>query len=133
MQNSNNEPNVESLKLRGRRAIEIEHKNKFKEDETRIDIKISNIYKVDLEEAQDIHINYHSDRIFLLLMGRAKKNGMTDSMFIDRIKNMNIYECALRVAQGKLIEMAAVDLLYKELCQTENEGSGQDRYISFYG
>ena len=133
MQNSNNEPNVESLKLRGRRAIEIEHKNKFKEDETRIDIKISNIYKVDLEEAQDIHINYHSDRIFCLLMGRAKKNGMTDSIFIDRIKNMNIYECALRVAQGKLIEMAAVDLLYKELCEEENKGSGQDRYINFYG
>ena len=132
MQNSNNESNVESLKLRGRSAIEIEHKNKFKEDETRIDIKISNIYRVDLEEAKDIHINYHSDRILLLLMGRAKKNGMTDSMFVDRIKNMNIYECALRVAQGELIEMAAVDLLYKELCEEFN-GNIPDRYINFYG
>jgi hypothetical protein len=132
MQNSNNESNVESLKLRGRSAIEIEHKNKFKEDETRIDIKISNIYRVDLEEAKDIHINYHSDRILLLLMGRAKKNGMTDSMFVDRIKNMNIYECALRVAQGELIEMAAVDLLYKELCEEFN-GNVPDRYINFYG
>src|SRR5215212_4530146 len=117
MQNSNNESNVESLKLRGRSAIEIEHKNKFKEDETRIDIKISNIYRVDLEEAKDIHINYHSDRILFLLMGRANKN---------------IYECALRVAQGELIEMAAVDLLYKELCQEFN-GNVQDRYINFYG
>ena len=132
MQNSNNESNVESLKLRGRNAIEIEHKNKFKEDETRIDIKISNIYRVDLEEAKDIHINYHLDRILFLLMGRAKKNGMTDSMFVDRIKNMNIYECALRVAQGELIEMAAVDLLYKELCEEFN-GNVPDRYINFYG
>ena len=132
MQNSNNESNVESLKLRGRSAIEIEHKNKFKEDETRIDIKISNIYRVDLEEAKDIHINYHSDRILFLLMGRAKKNGMTDSMFVDRIKNMNIYECALRVAQGELIEMTAVDLLYKELCEEFN-GNVPDRYINFYG
>jgi hypothetical protein len=133
MQNSNDEPNVESLKLRGRRAIDVEHKNKLKEDETRIDIKISDIYTVDLEEARDIHINYHSDRIFFLLMGRAKKNGMTDSMFVDRIKNMNIYECALSVAQGELIEMAAVDLLYKELCEKESKGSRQDRYINFYG
>ena len=132
MQNSNNKPNVESLKLRGRSAIEIEHKNKFKEDEKRIDSKISNIYRVDLEEAKDIHINYHLDRIFFLLMGRAKKNGMTDSMFVDSIKNMNVYEFALRVAQGELIEMAAVELLYRELCE-EISGNGQDRYINFYG
>jgi hypothetical protein len=133
MQNSNDEPNVESLKLRGRRAIDIEHKNKFKEDETRINIKISDIYRVDLEEAKDIHINYHSDRIFFLLMARAKKNGMTDSMFVDRVKNMNIYECALSVAQGELIEMAAVDLLYEELCEQEIKGTRQDRYNNFYG
>lgn len=133
MQNSNDEPNVESLKLRGRRAIDIEHKNKFKEDETRINIKISDIYRVDIEEARDIHINYHSGRIFFLLMARAKKNGMTDSMFVDRVKNMNIYECALSVAQGELIEMAAVDLLYEELCEQEIKGTRQDRYNNFYG
>jgi hypothetical protein len=133
MQNSNDEPNVESLKLRGRRAIDIEHKNKFKEDETRINIKISDIYRVDTEEAKDIHINYHSGRIFFLLMARAKKNGMTDSMFVDRVKNMNIYECALSVAQGELIEMAAVDLLYEELCEQEIKGTRQDRYNNFYG
>src|SRR5919106_6789142 len=121
MQNSNNESNVESLKLRGRNAIEIEHKNKFKEDETRIDIKISNIYRVDLEEAKDIHINYHSDRILFFLLGRAKKSGMTDSMFVDRVKNLDIYEHASMVAQGELIEMAAVDVLYKELCEAESK------------
>ena len=101
--------------------------------ETRINIKISDIYRVDLEEAKDIHINYHSGRIFFLLSARAKKNGMTDSMFIDRVKNMNIYECALSVAQGELIEMAAVDLLYEELCEQESKGTRQDRYNSFYG
>jgi hypothetical protein len=45
---------------------------------------------------------------------------------------MNINEFALRVAQGELIEMAAVELLYKELCE-EISGNGQDRYINFYG
>jgi hypothetical protein len=133
MQNSNNEPNVESLKLRGRRAIEVEHKNKLKEDETRITIKISNIYRVDLEEAKDIHINYHSDRIIFFLMDRAKKNGMIYSMFVDKLRNMSIYEYALKVAQGELVEMAAVDLLYKELCKEENKGRREDRYINFYG
>jgi NADH:ubiquinone oxidoreductase subunit F (NADH-binding) len=88
---------------------------------------------VDIEEAKDIHINYHSGRIFFLLMARAKKNGMTDSMFVDRVKNMNIYECALSVAQGELIEMAAVDLLYEELCEQESKGTRQDRYNNFYG
>jgi hypothetical protein len=132
MQNPNNESNIKSLKLRGRRAIDIEHKNKLKEDETRINTKISNIYKVDLEEAKDIHINYHSDRIFFFVRDRAKKNGMTDSMFMERIKNTNIYEYAFRVSQGELIEMAAIDLLYKELCQ-EEKGIREDRYINFYG
>jgi hypothetical protein len=32
MQNSNDEPNAKSLKLRGRRAVDIEHRNKVKED-----------------------------------------------------------------------------------------------------
>ncbi len=106
MQNSNNDSNVESLKLRGRRAVDLEHRNKVKEDEIRINIKISDIYSVDLEEAKDIHINYHLDRILFFLMGRAKKNGMTDSMFVDRVKNLDIYEHASMVAQGELIEMA---------------------------
>jgi hypothetical protein len=29
--------------------------------------------------------------------------------------------------------MAAVDLLYKELCEQESKGTIQDRYNSFYG
>ena len=134
MQNSNDEPNVKSLKLRGRRAVDVEHRNKVKEDEVRINAKISNIYNVDLEEAKDIHINYHSDRILFFLLGRAKKSGMTDSMFVDRVKNLDIYEHASMVAQGELIEMAAVDVLYKELCEAESRGgSREDRYINFYG
>jgi hypothetical protein len=58
---------------------------------------------------------------------------MTDSMFVDRVKNLDIYEHASMVAQGELIEMAAVDVLYKELCEAESKGSREDRYINFYG
>ena len=121
MQNSNDEPNVKSLKLRGRRAVDVEHRNKVKEDEVRINVIISNLYNVDLEEAKDIHINYHSDRIVFFLLGRAKKSGMTDSMFVDRVKNLDIYEHASMVAQGELIEMAAVDVLYKEYVRQKVE------------
>jgi hypothetical protein len=133
MQNSNDDHNIKSLKLRGRRAVDVEHRNKVKEDEIRINSKIAEIYSVKFEEAKDIHINYHSDRILFFLMGRAKKNGMTDSMFFDRVKNLDIYEHASMVAQGELIEMAAVDVLYKELCEAEGKGSREDRYINFYG
>jgi hypothetical protein len=133
MQNSNDDHNIKSLKLRGRRAVDVEHRNKVKEDEIRINSKIAEIYSVEFEEAKDIHINYHSDRILFFLMGRAKKNGMTDSMFFDRVKNLDIYEHASMVAQGELIEMAAVDVLYKELCEAESKGSREDRYINFYG
>ena len=87
MQNSNNDSNVESLKLRGRRAVDLEHRNKVKEDEIRINIKISDIYSVDLEEEKDIHINYNLDRILFFLITIAKKNIMTYSMFVDREKN----------------------------------------------
>jgi hypothetical protein len=38
---------------------------------------------------------------------------------------------------GELIEMAAVDLLYKQLSDTQNENAvnriREDRYINFYG
>jgi hypothetical protein len=133
MQNPKDEPDAASLKLRGRRAIDMEHKNKLKEDEMRINSKISRIYNVDLEEAKDIHVNYHIDRIIFLLMHRAKKNGMIDSMFIDKTKNLDVYKYASMITQGELLEMAAVDVLYKKLCNVESIGSREDRYINFYG
>ena len=43
----------------------------------------------------------------------------------------NIIEHAYGVSQGEMIEMAAVDKLYKELCSLEY-GAEEDRYISFY-
>jgi hypothetical protein len=52
-------------------------------------------------------------------------------MFQNRISNTNIIEHAYGVSQGEMIEMAAVDKLYKELCSQEY-GAEEDRYISFY-
>jgi hypothetical protein len=140
MQNPNNDSdptNVEPSKLRGKSAIDISHKNILKEDEKRINIKISNLYGVDLDEAKEIHINYHLQRIFSLLLERAKKQGMTEYTFLDKARDLDVQEFAYQVSMGELIEMAAVDLLYKQLCIIQNNkissnGIKEDRYISFY-
>ena len=143
MQNPNNNgnnsdhTNIESTKLRGKSAIDISHKSILKEDEKRINIKISDIYGVDLDEAKEIHINYHLQRIFSLLLERVKKQGMTESLFVDIVRDLDIQEFAYQVSMGELIEMAAIDLLYKRLCEIQNNnfsnsGLREDRYINFY-
>jgi hypothetical protein len=143
MQNPNNNgnnsdpTNIESTKLRGKSAIDISHKSILKEDEKRINSKISDIYGVDLDEAKEIHINYHLQRIFSLLLERVKKQGMTESLFVDIVRDLDVQEFAYQVSMGELIEMAAIDLLYKRLCEIQNNnfsnsGLREDRYINFY-
>ena len=134
--NNNNYTNTEPSKLRGKSAIEMLHKSISKEDEKMMNLKISDIYQVDLEEAKEIHTNYHSHRICSLLLDRSKKHGMTESTFVDKIKCLDFQEYAYQVSIGELIEMAAVDLLYKGLCDAQTDDAGrrrEDRYINFYG
>ena len=120
---------------RGRIALDLEHENILEEDERRIDIRICILYGVEAEEAKEIHTNYHSNRLYFLLRDRARKHGMTESTFLERLKSLNIYHYAYIVSRGQLMEMAAVDVLYKGLCNSEyNEANNfDDRYISFYG
>ncbi|MGB8936635.1 MAG: hypothetical protein WCC17_16200 [Candidatus Nitrosopolaris sp.] len=117
---------------RGRIALDLEHENISKEDERRIDTRICILYGVEAEEAKEIHTNYHSHRLYLLLRDRARKHGMTESTFLERLKSLNIYHFAYIVSQGQLMEMAAVDVLYKGLYNSEYKDP-DDRYISFYG
>jgi hypothetical protein len=135
MENDKNEPNGESMKLRGRMAISIEHQNiSASQEEKRLNNKISEMYGVDSDEAIDIHVNYHSDRISAFLLRRARKSGMLESMFFKRLNNLNTIGYAYSVAQGELLEMAAVDILYKQLCNLHNNDQPlDDRYVSFYG
>jgi hypothetical protein len=129
-----NDPNSESLKSKGRTAINIQHKNIAAQEEKRLNHKISEMYGVDSDEAIDIHVNYHLDRISAFLLKRARKNGMVESMFYKRLNNLNAIGYAYSVAQGELIEMAAVDILYKQLCNLDNDDTpSDDRYINFYG
>jgi hypothetical protein len=143
MQNPDNNSNngdptdVEPSKLRGKSAINILHKSILKEDEKRVNGKISNIYGVELDEAKEIHTNYHLQRIFSLLLERAKKQGMMESLFVDKVRDLDVQEFAYQVSMGELIEMAAIDLLYKQLCEIQNNMISnnvirEDRYINFY-
>ena len=62
---------------------------------------------------------------------------MTESLFVDKVRDLDIQEFAYQVSMGELIEMAAIDLLYKRLCEIQNNnfsnsGLREDRYINFY-
>ncbi|HYA82880.1 MAG TPA: hypothetical protein VEH06_05440 [Candidatus Bathyarchaeia archaeon] len=116
---------------RGRAALDLEHENISGEDERRMDTRICIMYGVEADEAKDIHTNYHSNRLYSLLRDRARKHGMIESTFLERLKSLNVYHYAQLVSQGRLMEMAAVDVLYKGLYISEYYQD--DRYISFYG
>lgn len=130
-----NSHNHSKSQQRGRIALDLEHENILEEDERRIDTKICILYGVEAEEAKEIHANYHSDRLYFLLRDRARKHGMTESTFLEKLESLNFYSYANMVSRGQLMEMAAVDILYKGLCNSENNGRNNldDRYISFYG
>ena len=134
MKDSNDYPETSTVKLRGKTAIDSAHKNTSIEDERRITNRISDIYGVTKEEASDIHTNYHQGRIRNILRQRAKGQGMRDSIFEENMRRLNIIKYALSISRGELIEMAAGDILFKELSdmQNKNEGMSDDRYFNFY-
>jgi hypothetical protein len=115
---------------KGKAALDIEHLGITSDDEKRMNDRITRIYGVDENEASEIHANYHYSRIFSLLFNRARNHGMTQPMFVDRIKNTNIFDQAYLVSRGELIEMAAVDLLYRQLCiSADKQYAVDDRYL----
>jgi len=119
---------------RGKTALDIEHRNILEVDEKRIDLRICALYGVNVEEAIEIHRNYHLQRIYILLKDRATKHGMTESTYLERLESLNLHYYASLVSRGELIENAAVDVLYKGLTPWKNDSTYlDDRYNSFYG
>ena len=121
----------DAKKLRGRSAILAAHDDITSEDEVRLDAIISNLYGVDIDEAVDIHLNYHVDRILAALGRRGEKKGIKDNIFAERLQHLDISGAAYQVAKGKLTEATAIDALFRTLQPTENYGK-DDRYLSFY-
>ena len=119
-------------KPRGRAAIQAAHGGVTSEDEARLDLMISDLYGVDDDEAAEIHLNYHLDRLIAALVRRCTEKGIRPDTIADQIRYLNVSGAADQVAKGKLSEAAAVDALFRTLIAMENQGK-DDRYISFYG
>ena len=119
-------------KPRGRSAIQAAHGGVTSEDEARLDLMISDLYGVDNDEAAEIHLNYHIDRMLAALAGRCEQRGIRSESIADRLSYLNVSAAANQVVKGKLSEAAAIDSLFRSLQATENQDR-DDRYINFYG
>ncbi len=123
----------DAKKPRGRSAIEAAHGNVTSEDEARLDLMISDLYGVDSDEAAEIHLNYHLDRMLTAIARRCAEKGITSNNTIaDRLRYLDFSGAAYQVAKGRLSEAAAVDALFRSLRAIENQDR-DDRYINFYG
>jgi len=119
-------------KPRGRSAIQAAHGGVTSEDEARLDLMISDLYGVDGEEAAEIHLNYHLDRLVGGLIRRCSEKGVRTDTIPDRIRYLKVSGFADQVAKGKLSEAAAIDALFRSIRAMENQAK-DDRYINFYG
>ncbi len=119
-------------KPRGRSAIQAAHGGVTSEDEARLDIMISDLYGVDSDEAAEIHLNYHVDRMLVALARRCAEKGIRSNAISDRLRYLDVSGAAYQVAKGRLSEAAAIDALFRSLRAMEDQNR-DDRYISFYG
>ena len=89
------------------------------------------------EQTSILHRGPEGTRVEVLasLEKRARENGMKRETLVERAQYLDIMGTAREVAKGKLLETAAVDVLFRSLSTMENRSdpSGQDRYINFYG
>jgi hypothetical protein len=122
----------DAKKLRGRSAIQAAHDGITGEDEARLDAIISNLYGVKIDEAEDIHLNYHVDRILAILARRSGEKGIKSNMLAERLQRLDLSGAAYQVAKGKLTEPGAIDALFRALAAMEGADK-HDRYVSFYG
>ena len=121
----------DAKKSRGRSAIQAAHGGVTSEDEARLDLVISDLYEVDSDEAAEIHLNYHVDRLLAALARRCAERGIRTDAMASRLGHIDVSEAANQVAKGRLSEAAAIDALFRALLATENQDM-DDRYISFY-
>ena len=122
---NNDASNERARELRGKNAIYDVHRELSHSDENTINFKVSEIYSVPLEEAEEIHVNYHLDRIASALKARAQGRSLGDDL-ISRLDPSEIHRYANEVSKGLLLERAAVDFLFNRVCPTEKN-------MSFYG
>jgi hypothetical protein len=123
---NNDASNERARELRGKNAIYNVHRELSHSDENTINFKVSEIYSVPLEEAEEIHVNYHLDRIASALKDRAQRCSLGEYELISRLDPGEIQHYASEVSKGLLLERAAVDFLFNKVSPTEKN-------MNFYG
>jgi hypothetical protein len=124
--NSSDSKNNETIS-KGKNAIDLLHKNISKENEKNINLKISDIYGVDFDEANDIHINYHTLRIKNLI----KKTDILYKMSSTIESYFDIANLSSKVVNGEITENSCLDILINTV-KNQSQHQKKDRYINFY-
>lgn len=112
---------------KGKNALDALHENIVKEKEKDLNLKISDIYGVDYDEASEIHINYHSLRIQKMV--ERSESLSSKKSFID--SNLDLRNLSAQVAFGQITENTCMDILIG-LMKNQKEAKIKDRYINFY-
>ncbi len=113
--------------LKGKNAIDILHNDISKENEKNINLKISDIYGVDYDEANEIHMNYHTLRIKNLV----KKSEILHKSSSTLENYFDISILSSKVVTGEITENTCLDILINTL-KNQSEYQKKDRYINFY-
>ena len=119
--NDNREP------FKGKNALDALHVDIIKEKEKNLGLKISDIYGVDYEEANEIHINYH----FLRLKKMIEKSEILSSMSAFIESHIDLKSLSTQVAFGEMSENTCIDILISVM-KNQKETKIKDRYINFY-
>lgn len=113
--------------FKGKNALDALHKDIIKEKEKNLGLKISDIYGVDYEEANEIHINYH----FLRLKKMIEKSQILSSMSAFIESHIDLKNLSTQVAFGEMSENTCIDILISVM-KNQKETKIKDRYINFY-
>jgi hypothetical protein len=126
--NDNNKNVIDSREpFKGKNALDALHEDIIKEKEKNLGLKISDIYGVDYEEANEIHVNYH----FLRLKKMIEKSEILSSMSAFIESHLDLKGLSTQVAFGEMSENTCIDILISVM-KNQKETKIKDRYINFY-
>ncbi len=113
--------------IKGKSALDALHEDIVKEKEKNLNLKISDMYGVDYEEANEIHINYHSLRLKKMI--QKSEILSSKSAFIE--SHLDLKTLSTQVAFGEITENTCIDILIGVM-KNQKETKIKDRYINFY-
>ena len=122
-----NDSDNKDINVKGKGALDMLHKDISRENEKNMNLKISDIYGVDYDEANDIDTNYHTLRIQNLI----KKSEILFKMSPALENLFDITNLSSKVVTGEITENSCLDILINTV-KNHSEYKKKDRYINFY-